>query len=155
MSSYNRIKWNVNSKRDYIKGGTPSWLIQGIVLFCGDGNIIKLDWNIGRINERKVHVELSQIVPKLSLVVFLFVFLFWSKVQSASCLTCVRTKSLPLCLTLWDPMDCSLPGSSIHWILPARILEWVAMPSSRGSSWPRDWTCVSYISCTGRRVLYH
>ena len=46
MSSYNRIKWNVNSKRDYIKGGTPSWLIQGIVLFCGDGNIIKLDWNI-------------------------------------------------------------------------------------------------------------
>ena len=47
MSSYNRIKWNVNSKRDYIKGGTPSWLIQGIVLFCGDGNIIKLDWNIG------------------------------------------------------------------------------------------------------------
>ena len=40
-------------------------------------------------------------------------------------------------------------------ILQARILEWVAMPSSRGSSWPRDWTRVSYVSWTGRRVLYH
>ena len=44
---------------------------------------------------------------------------------------------------------------SVHGILQARILEWVAMPSSRGSSWPRDWTHVSYISCTGRCVLYH
>ena len=39
-------------------------------------------------------------------------------------------------------MDCSPPGSSVHGILQARILEWVAMPSSRGSSWPRDWTCI-------------
>ena len=37
-----------------------------------------------------------------------------------------------------DPMDCSLPGSSVHEILQARTLEWVAMPSSRGSSQPRD-----------------
>ena len=37
-----------------------------------------------------------------------------------------------------DPMDCSPPGSSVHGILQARILEWVAMPSSRRSSWPRD-----------------
>ena len=42
------------------------------------------------------------------------------------------------CLTLCDPMDCSPPGSSVHGILQARILEWVAMPSSRGSSQPRD-----------------
>ena len=40
------------------------------------------------------------------------------------------------------------------WILQARVLEWVAMPSSRGSSWPRDETHVSYVSCTGRQVLY-
>ena len=39
--------------------------------------------------------------------------------------------------------------------LQARILEWVAMPSSRESSQPRDWTCVSWISCIGRRILYH
>ena len=49
------------------------------------------------------------------------------------------------CLTLWDPMDCSLPGSSVHRILQARILEWVAISFSRGSSWPRDQTQVSCI----------
>ena len=43
--------------------------------------------------------------------------------------------------TLWDPMDCSPPGSSVYGLLQARILEWVAMPSSRGSSRPRDRTC--------------
>ena len=45
--------------------------------------------------------------------------------------------------TLCDPMDCSLPSSSVHGILQTRILEWVAMPSSGGSSQPRDQTCVS------------
>ena len=43
-------------------------------------------------------------------------------------------------------MDCSLPGSSVHGILQARILEWVVIPFSKGSSWPRDWTQVSYIA---------
>ena len=42
------------------------------------------------------------------------------------------------CLTLRDPMDCSLPGSSVHGVFQARILEWVAISSSRGSSPPRD-----------------
>ena len=42
------------------------------------------------------------------------------------------------CLTLCDPMDYSLPGSSVHGILQARILEWVAISFSKGSSWPRD-----------------
>ena len=49
-------------------------------------------------------------------------------------------------LTLCDPMDCSLPGSFVHGISQARILEWVAMPFSRGSSPPRDQTQVSHIS---------
>ena len=48
-----------------------------------------------------------------------------------------HAKLLQSCLTLHDPLDCSPPGSSVHGILQARILEWVAMPSSRGSSWPR------------------
>ena len=52
-------------------------------------------------------------------------------------------------------MDCIPPGSSVHGVLPARILEWVDMPSSREPSWPRDQTQVSSISCTGRQVLYH
>ena len=56
---------------------------------------------------------------------------------------------------LCDPMDYSLPGSSVHGILPAGILEWVAMPSSKGSSWPRDQTHLSQVPCTSRQVLYH
>ena len=52
-------------------------------------------------------------------------------------------------------MDCSLPGSSVYGILQARILEWIVMPSSRGSFLPRDPTDVSYVSHMGRRVLYH
>ena len=51
-------------------------------------------------------------------------------------------------------MDYSLPDFSIHGILQARILEWVAMPYSRGSSQPRDGTSVFSISCIGRQVLY-
>ena len=56
---------------------------------------------------------------------------------------CVLAKSLQLCLTFFYPMDCRLPGSSVHGILWARILEWVAMPSSRRPSLPRNWTHVS------------
>ena len=56
------------------------------------------------------------------------------------------------CQTLCDPMDCSLPGSSVPVIPQARILQWVAISFSRGSSWPRDRT---RISCTGRWILYH
>ena len=49
------------------------------------------------------------------------------------------------CPILWDPMNCSLPGSSVHGIPQARILQWVAFPFSRGSSPPRDGTQVSLI----------
>ena len=62
--------------------------------------------------------------------------------------TCESVKVLvaQLCLTLCDPMDCSLPGFSVHEILQARILEWVAIPFPRGSSEPRGWTRVSRIA---------
>ena len=51
------------------------------------------------------------------------------------------------CLTLCDPMGCSPPGLSVHGVLQARMLEWVALASSGGSSWSRDWT---HISCIAR-----
>ena len=57
-----------------------------------------------------------------------------------------------LCLTLCDPMDCSPPGSSVHGIFQARIMEWVAISFSGGSSWPRE--RVSWLLCIGRRILY-
>ena len=50
-------------------------------------------------------------------------------------------------------MDCSPPGPSVRGILQARILEWVAMPSFRESSWTRDQTCISYVSCIGRGIF--
>ena len=50
---------------------------------------------------------------------------------------CVSAKLLQFCLTLCNPMDCRPPGSPVHGVLQARILEWVAMPSSRGPSRPR------------------
>ena len=62
------------------------------------------------------------------------------------------------CSALCDPMDCSLPGFSIHGILQARILEWVAISSSRRSSQCRDQTCISCGSCgpyIGRWILYY
>ena len=65
---------------------------------------------------------------------------------------CVCAKLLQSCPTLCDPMDYSPPGSSVNGILQARMLEWVAMPSSRESSWTRDWT---WVSCIGRWILYH
>ena len=59
------------------------------------------------------------------------------------------------CPTLCNPVDCSPPCSSVHGTFQARIPEWVAISSSRGSSWPRDWIHISYVSCIGRWILYH
>ena len=59
------------------------------------------------------------------------------------------------CSTLCDPMDCSPPGSSVHGIFQARILEQVAISYSRGSSWPRDGSNLHLLSsCIGRQILY-
>ena len=58
---------------------------------------------------------------------------------------CMHYKLFQSCPTLCDLMDCSPPSSSVHGILQARILEWVAMPCSRGSSQPKDQTHISYI----------
>ena len=64
---------------------------------------------------------------------------------------CVKVKIVSQsCLTLCNPMDCSSPRSSVHGILQARILEWVAIPFSRVCSWPRNWT---WISCNAGRFF--
>ena len=72
------------------------------------------------------------------------------------CSVCVLSCfMLHACPTLCNPMDCGWPGSSVQGILQERILEWVAMPSSRESSQLWDQTWVSYISCIDRWVLSH
>ena len=58
------------------------------------------------------------------------------------------------CLTLCDPMDCSPSGSSVPGVILARIQEWVAIPSFRGYSQPRDWTHVFCSPCIGRWFIY-
>ena len=79
---------------------------------------------------------------------------FWGKKLSTQSCTYMKSslekvKVAQSCPTLWEPVDCSPPGSSVHGILQARILEWVAIAFSRGSSQPRDRTQVSRIG--GRR----
>ena len=71
------------------------------------------------------------------------------KVYKSNMSVCSVTQSY---LTLCDLMDCSPPDSSVHRIIPAEILQCVAISSSRGSSWPRDRT---HISFTRRHILYH
>ena len=83
----------------------------------------------------------------------------WDLCQEEMCLSykflMCCAQSLQSCKALCDPMDCSPPGSSVLRILQARILEWVAVPSSRGSSQPRDWILISCFFSIGRWVLYH
>ena len=83
----------------------------------------------------------------LSLVSFVFMKYFNHTERYRDC--CLVIKSW---LTLCNPMDCRLPGSSVHGVSQTRTLEWVAVSLSRGSSWSRVWT---HVFCTGRRILYH
>ena len=59
------------------------------------------------------------------------------------------------CPTLYDSLDCSTPGSSVHGILLARILEWVGIFYSKGASPPRDQNCISCVTCISRQIIYH
>ena len=75
------------------------------------------------------------------------------KIKLNHCIcTCVLTHSI---VSDCDPMDCSPPGSSVCGTFQARILEWVVISYSRGSSWSRGQTHVSYVSCIGRQIGYH
>ena len=95
--------------------------------------------------------DITDIFTTLSKV-FLFILLVLLLFYQHFVLCCISEDCAQLCLTLCDPMDCSPPDSSVYGILQARILEWVAISYSRGSSWPRDWTGVS---CIGRPILHH
>ena len=68
---------------------------------------------------------------------------------------CMRAKLPQSCLILCDTIDCSSPGSSVHGVLQARILEWVAMPSSGKSSHPGDRTRISCVPCIAGRLFIH
>ena len=93
------------------------------------------------------------------LVEHIYVCLFLgSWVYSTDLCVCPSTNTLitaltQSCPTLCSPLDCSPPGSSVHGMFQAKILELAAISYSRGSSWPRDLTCIS-VFCIGRWILY-
>ena len=72
-----------------------------------------------------------------------------------ACVACMHAKLLWSCPTLCDPMNYSPPGSFVHGILQTGILKWVAMPSLRGSSQPRDQTHISTFPSLADRFFYH
>ena len=79
----------------------------------------------------------------------------WKQTMRQSLAECVCVQPLQSCLTLGDPLYRNQPGSSVRGILQARLLEWVAMPSSGRCSWPRDWTQASCVSCIAGRFFTH
>ena len=119
-------------------------------------------WGLGKKN--------AWTIPHSVSTIYIYVSAYW--VPHSPCIflilinvnycyhcSCTRTSVHVLmpqtCPTLCDPMGCSPPGSSVHGIFQAVILEWVAISSSRASSWPRDQTHISCISSTGRQIFYH
>ena len=98
-----------------------------------------------------------KIYELLSFGIFHLLFSDWGwEWVTETMAVCLPAQSLCSIWLSWDPKDCSLslPGSSNHGILQARILDWFAISFSRGSSWPRDRTHISCSFCIGRRVLY-
>ena len=88
--------------------------------------------------------------------IVIFLFLCVCVCVSVSVHVCMSMHSCgQSCLSLCNPVNCSPRGSFIYGISQARILEWVAISYSRGSSQHRDWTCVSWVSCIGWKILYH
>ena len=119
---------------------------RGLFLKTGEWELHTLKYEV--IN-RWLDAKLKKCMPNI--------FRFLYEVESihaitqflcASMCACSVTK---LCLTLWDPMGCSTPGSFVPGISQARILEWIAISFSRGSSWPGFKPCL----LLGRWILYH
>ena len=101
-------------------------------------------------------LELSLLLESFISQIRIALIFFWdfkgypSKFKNSCVCACAQS-----CRTLCDAMDCSPPGFSVHGTPQSRILERVAIPFSRRSSRPRDRIWVSWVSCLGRRVLYH
>ena len=106
-----------------------------------------------------VHPALPNVLNWFTFLFPHFRVVFWLSLEHLSGFLFALNRELLLFLfshlVLFDsfnPMANIVPGSSVHRILRVRVLDWVAISFSKGSSWPRDWT---HISCTGRWILYH
>ena len=112
-----------------------------------------------------MHTHMCMHIYYICLFMEMHIYAMCNYFQKKGVIPCLRAQTLEpgcecvssvaqSCLILWDPMNCSPPGSSVHGALQARILERVAMLSSRGIFLPEERTCGSCVSCTGRQVLY-
>ena len=157
---YNKFHWRV------IKFSSFKELLR---LFTAQKNL-KMPWNFTLIYERnlvKVFLYLTTNLRMYFLVTncdakLSVTFLKSQKLKANLDQWCWKNYfsvlfvcAVQLCLTLCNPMDCSPPDSSVYRIFRARILVWVAISFSRGSSQPRDRNCISCAFCIGRQVLYH
>ena len=131
---------------------------KSLLPYLAKGQIVTANWKVAfplEIYERNgklLEVESSSVLLICHSLKVLLHYLAEILVENTKTLHCccyLVTKWFPT--FLW-PRDCSLRGSSVHGISQVRILEWVATYFSSGTSWPRDWICISYI---GRQILYH
>ena len=141
-------------------GGEWQWgilLIHATKIFLCDSDCYRFNCNLFQ-GPKWCHLSVSLSLPSLRSL-FLFVGLL-ARLSPGECnmldlhSVCVCMLSRSVVSDSCDPKDCSPPGSSVHGILQARLLQWVAISSSRASSRPRDLTCVSCTSCIGRKILY-
>ena len=124
-------------------------------------------WHSARNSKKKIDIfQFRNKIPKLKIKnchyeqngPYIFLVKKWNLWEATVCVcvcvcACMCTHT-QLCLTLCNPMDYSPPGSSVHGVFQARILECIVISFSRGSFWPRDQTHVSCVSYIGRWVLY-
>ena len=132
--------WNVPGKKT---GKGREMFI--VLYFCGWG----LDWQSQFLHKLSPALPCSGYTPWARELTSPNLNLFIHNMGIIEMCPCSVTKS---CSTLYNPMDCSLPGSPVHRISQVRILEWVVISFSRGSSQPRDGT---WVACIGRRIIYH
>ena len=109
--------------------------------------------SLGRATENNKRTSYcSQNSVGVHAYLFLFFLLYVAQSHPTCSVGCPVAQSHP---TLCGSIDCSLQNSSVHGIVQARILEWVAISFSRESSWLRDQTCIFCISCIGKQILYY
>ena len=128
-----------------MEGSPPGSSVHGIF------QVRILDWvdiscSTGSSRPRdQIHISCIFCVDRL----ILYHWATWEALCVCVCVcVCMCVLVAQPCPTIFNSMDCSLPGSSVHGILQVRILEWVTIPFSSGSSWPRDQTQVSCITGT-------
>ena len=150
------LKLNIQKTKIMASGPITSWEIDGetvetVTDFILGGSKITADGDCSHeikrhlLLGRKVMINLDSIFKSKDITLPTKVRLVKAMVFPVVMYVC-ESEAAQSCLTLCNPMDCGLSGSSVHGIFQARVLEWIAVSFSRGSSQPRDQTWVSRIA---------